>query len=120
MLNKNIFKKVHRPSISEKLQYQAYKLFFSTLTSQSRLRIINLLRKESKNVSEIQKMLKLEQTIVSHDLQRLKRCGFISVEKRGRYRYYSLNKQTIAPLMSIINKHMKKFCMRIVSPGGKK
>ncbi len=106
MLNKNM---------SEKLLYQAYKLFFGTLTSQSRLKIINFLRKAPMNVSEIQNALKLEQTIVSHDLQRLKKCGFVSVEKKGKYRYYSLNKKTIKPLMSIIDNHMKEFCLRIVS-----
>ncbi len=93
--------------------YPAYKLFFSTLTSNSRLRIINLLRKGSMNVSEIQNKLKLEQTIVSHDLQRLKRCGFVIAEKKGKYRYYSLNKKTIKPLMSIIDKHMKEYCEKI-------
>lgn len=120
MLNKSIFKSAHMPSISEKTLHKAYKLFFGTLTSQNRLRIINLLRKGPKNVSGIQNTLKLGQTIVSHDLQRLKKCGFVSVEKKGKYRYYSLNKQTITSLMNIIDKHMEKFCMRIVSLGGKK
>lgn len=101
-------------STSEKLMYPAYKLFFSTLTSQSRLRIINLLRKCHRNVSEIQHKLKLEQTIVSHDLQRLKRCGFVSVEKRGKYRYYSLNEKTIKPLMALIDSHMGEYCEEIV------
>src|SRR3989344_4605746 len=104
MLNKNIH------LMPEKLLYQAYKVFFGTLTSESRLRIINLFRKGPKNVSEIQHELKLEQTTVSHDLRRLKRCGFVSVKNKGRYRYYSLNEKTIEPLMIIIDKHMNKHC----------
>ena len=100
--------------MSEKLLFSAYKLFFSTLTSYSRLKIINLLRKGSRNVSEIQHKLKLEQTVVSHDLRRLRSCGFVSVEKKGKYRYYSLNEKTIKPLMLIIDKHMDKFCKMIV------
>ena len=49
--------------------YQAYKIFFGTLTSESRLKIINLLRKGRKNVSEIIKKLNLDQTSVSHDCE---------------------------------------------------
>lgn len=122
MLNKNISKSSKMHPIHEKIMPKAYKLFFGTLTSQNRLRIINLLREGSKNVSEIQNTLRLRQTSVSHDLQRLKKCGFVSVEKKGKYRYYNLNKQTISSLMNIIDKHMEKFCMRIVShqKGGRK
>lgn len=101
-------------TMPEKLLYSAYKLFFSTLTSNSRLKIINLLRKGHMNVSEIQDKLKLEQSIISHDLQRLRRCGFVIVEKKGKYRHYSLNEKTIKPLMSIIDKHMKEYCGKIV------
>ena len=100
---------------SEKSLYQAYKLFFGSLSSQSRLRIINLLRKGPKNVLEIQRKLKLEQTTVSHDLQRLKKCGFVSTEKKGKYRYYSLNGKTINPLMLIIDKHMDEYCKNIIA-----
>lgn len=115
MLNKDIFIKIHRLLIPEKQLYKAYKLFFGTLTSQSRLKILNLLRKGPKNVSEIQHKLKLERTIISHDLQRLKKCGFVFVEKKGKYRYYSLNEKTIAPLMIIIDKHMDKYCKKIIA-----
>jgi ArsR family transcriptional regulator len=115
MLNKNIFVKMQDLLISEKQMYQAYKLFFATLTSQSRLKIINLLRNGPKNVSEIQHKLRLEQTIVSHDLRRLKKCGFVYVEKKGKYRYYSLNEETIKPLMLLIDKHMDKFCKKIIA-----
>lgn len=103
---------------SENVLYSAYKLFFGTLTSQNRLRIINLLRKGAKNVSEIQKALGSEQTVVSHDLRRLRKCGFVSVEKNGKYRHYSLNEKTIKPLMLIIDKHMNEYCKKIVKGDG--
>lgn len=114
MLNKNM-SKMQWLSSTEKMVYKAYKLFFGTLISKSRLRIINLLIKGPKNVSEIQDELKLEQTIVSHDLRRLKRCGFVFVEKKGKYRCYSLNEKTIKPLMLIIDKHMGEYCKKIVA-----
>ena len=48
----SIFKHGHS-GMSEKEIYGAYKIFFGTLVSSSRLKIINLLRKGRKNVSEI-------------------------------------------------------------------
>ena len=93
---------------------RAYKLFFGTLTSRDRLRIINLLRKNPKTVSEIQNELKIEQTILSHNLKRLRHCGFVDVEQKGKYRTYTLNRKTIMPLMNLIDKHMKKYCIKII------
>jgi len=50
----------------------AYLLFFSTLTSKCRLKIINALNKGKKNVGQLQKETGLEQTCISHNLKRLK------------------------------------------------
>ncbi len=100
--------------ISEKELYKAYKIFFGTLVSESRLKIINLLRKGKKNVSEITKSLKTDQTAVSHDLRRLKKCGFVHSETRGKFRYYKLNEKTIRPLMDLIDKHMSAYCIHIL------
>lgn len=112
----------HKHQITKKELYKAYKIFFGTLVSESRLKIINLLRKKGKNVSEIIKELNLDQTAVSHDLKRLKDCGFVNVKIDGKYRNYSLNIETIKPLMGIIDKHMAGNCIHILreSKGGKK
>jgi len=99
---------------------KAYKLFFGTLTSKDRLLIINALRNRVKTVNELQKELRLEQTRVSHNLRRLRNCGFVKVAQQGKYRAYSLNKSTIRPLMDMIDKHMEDFCIRIVSHRNKK
>ncbi|MEI6732211.1 MAG: metalloregulator ArsR/SmtB family transcription factor [archaeon] len=94
--------------------YGAYKIFFGTLVSQSRLQIINLLRKGKMNVSEIVKELKADQSAVSHDLARLRECGFVKITNDGKYRYYSLNEETIKPLMTLIDKHMAANCIHIL------
>ncbi|MEM3113348.1 MAG: metalloregulator ArsR/SmtB family transcription factor [Candidatus Pacearchaeota archaeon] len=111
-------------NISEKELYEAYKIFFGTLVSESRLKIINILKKGRKNVSELIEELKMNQTHISHDLQRLKRCGFVLTERDGKYIYYSLNKMTIKPLMLLIDKHMGNYCIHIlrnnVKGGGSK
>ena len=102
----------------DKSIYQAYKIFFGTLTSESRLKIINLLRKGRKNVSEIIKKLNLDQTSVSHDLSRLKKCGFVIVEIEGKFRYYKLNEKTIKPLIELIDKHLSEYCVHILKEKG--
>lgn len=87
-----------------------YKLFFGTLANNQRLEIINLLRKEPRNVTEICKKLKFNQTTVSHNLAILKKCSFVFVQKNGKKRLYSLNKKTIKPLMGLIDNHTERFC----------
>lgn len=121
MINKSILNAVHHHGFDKEEIYEAYKIFFGTLVSESRLKIINLLRKSKKNVSEIMRELKLNQTAVSHDLARLKKCGFVNVEIEGKFRYYSLNQQTIALLMKLIDEHMSKYCIHILHEmkGGK-
>ena len=124
MINKDILSKHvhhHGHKISEEEMYDSYKIFFGTLVSGPRLKIINLLRKSEKNVSEIMNELNMNQTSVSHNLIRLKDCGFVNIEVKGKFRYYSLNKETINPLMKIIDEHMAENCVHILRTmkGGK-
>jgi len=125
MINQSIlkhYKHKHHERLSENEIYDAYKIFFGTLVSESRLRIINLLRKGKKNVSQIINELKMDQTSVSHDLARLKTCGFVTVEINGKFRYYMLNEETIKPLIEIIDRHMSLYCIHILNEmkGGNK
>ncbi len=114
MMNKTILKHCHEEGFSESELFGAYKIFFGTLFSEPRLKMINLLRKGKKNVSEIMSELKMDQTSVSHDLSRLKQCGFVNVDIEGKFRYYTLNEQSIKPLMEIIEKHMSQYCIHIL------
>ena len=34
----------------------------------------------------------------------------LEVEQKGKQRIYSLNKDTIVPLMQLVEKHVSKFC----------
>jgi DNA-binding transcriptional ArsR family regulator len=118
MITKTISKACHREGFKENEIYGAYKIFFGTLVSEPRLKIINLLRKGKHNVTEIINMLHMDQTAVSHDLARLKKCGFVNVEKQGKYRYYALNENTIKPLMQLIDRHMGNYCIHILRAKG--
>lgn len=112
MINKNILEHAHHLNESELCD--AYKIFFGTMVSESRLKIINLLLDGKKNVSEIMNILKMDQTTASHDLARLKRCGFVISEVDKKFRYYSLNDETIRPLMALIKEHMAQYCVHIL------
>ncbi len=122
MINKAILKNARKEGFKEEEIYDTYKIFFWTLVSEPRLKIINLLRKEKKSVSEIMKELKMNQTSVSHNLSRLKKCDFVSVETKGKFRYYKINEKTIKPLMEMIDRHMLQHCIYMLREmkGGKR
>lgn len=96
-----------------------YELFFGSLSNPNRLQIINLLRAGPKNVNEICLALGFEQTMVSHNLKRLEKCGMVMVEVQGKFRFYTLNMKTITPLMELIDAHMSMYCSHVVHPDGK-
>ncbi|MCH8067390.1 MAG: winged helix-turn-helix transcriptional regulator [Nanoarchaeota archaeon] len=91
---------------------ETYRTFFGTLNNNSRLEIIQLLRKNPYNVTQISKVLNMNQTSVSHNLARLKRCGFVTVKNNGKERIYTLNSKTIKPLMKLIDQHMDTYCKK--------
>ncbi|MCH8272612.1 MAG: helix-turn-helix transcriptional regulator [Candidatus Marinimicrobia bacterium] len=82
-------------------------------------KILNELLNGEKNVSQLTKSIGVDQSTVSNHLRRLKYCGFVSVESKGKKRYYSLNKETIEPLMRLINKHVSTYCVECIKEGKK-
>lgn len=96
-----------------------YKRFFGTLANNQRLEIINLLLKGPFNVTRICGNLNFNQTTVSHHLSKLESCKFVSVKRNGKERIYSLNKETIMPLMKLMNNHVSKFCDKCGDTDGK-
>lgn len=95
--------------------YKARDYFFVTLTNRIRLRVIDYLRENGpKNVTQICAALKMDQTTVSHNLSRLRNCGFVIAKKNGKERVYSINKETLDPLLKLIEKHTEKYCMHCI------
>lgn len=92
----------------------AYRLFFGTLANDSRLKILNTLRHRPKNVTQICEETTFEQSLVSHNLKELEYHGMVFREKKGKFRYYRLNQKTIAPLIDLIDAHMKQYCCKIL------
>jgi len=85
-------------------------LFFETLGTRLKIDIITHLKKDPFSVNELSEQLGQERSKVSHALKSLLECGFVKVKKDSRKRVYSLNTDTILPLLDLVEKHVKKHC----------
>jgi DNA-binding transcriptional ArsR family regulator len=101
------------------MKCKSYNVFFETISNKTRLNIIELLQKRAMSVNDICRALKEEQSKVSHNLKKLTDCHFLDVEQKGKQRIYSLNKDTIVPLMNLVTKHVHKYCDKSCIRGAK-
>ena len=84
--------------------------FFSTLANPTRLAIIELLDERPMSVSEMVEELGQEQSMVSHNLRPLVRCHFVTKERKGKSNVYSLNHDTMDPIIKAVVSHAQNFC----------
>lgn len=96
--------------VSPFLNHNSYNIFFSNLANPLKIGIILSLRENPKNVSEIVKDLNVEQSKISHALSSLKCCNIVNMEQKGKERVYSLNEDTIVPMLKLIDKHASVHC----------
>jgi len=95
------------------MKCKSYNLFFETIASKIRLRILELLQRKPMSVNEICSELNEEQSKISHNLKKMVDCHILDVKKEGKKRIYSLNKDTIVPLMDLVDTHVSKYCQEI-------
>ena len=86
-----------------------YMGFFKALCNDTRLSIVLSLKDNPKNVSQLISELDMEQSRISHNLQCLEKNGFVTVKQEGKQRIYSLNKDTIEPILKAVKKHTEKY-----------
>jgi DNA-binding transcriptional ArsR family regulator len=86
-------------------------LFFQALANPSRMRIIDYLKTAGggRSVSQICEELGLEQTQGSHALRCLAFCGLVTSARSGKSKIYTLNSETILPLLEIVEIHLKRY-----------
>jgi DNA-binding transcriptional ArsR family regulator len=89
-----------------------YYPFFQNLANPLKIRIISELKGENMSVLELAKKLDIEQSKLSHALTSLKHCSIVNVKREGKKRIYYLNKETILPMLEILDKHENKFCFK--------
>jgi DNA-binding transcriptional ArsR family regulator len=95
--------------VLKKTDLTAVSLLFEALSNESRVSILNLLRKGPMSVGEISDVLGLEQTAVSHNLKCLAFCGLATFEKEGKMRVYELNRETVEPMLRLAERHISKY-----------
>ena len=83
-------------------------VFFKTIANRARLQILNALRDKAKSVNQICKDTGYEQSLVSHNLKVLKDTGFVDVKQDGKYRVYTLDKESVAPVLEAVGRHVKR------------
>ena len=101
------------------MKCRAYNMFFETIANKTRLNILEVLQEKPMSVTEICNALKQEQSKISHNLKCLADCHFLDVKKQGKKRIYSLNKETIVPLMKLVSKHVARYCSKECTKGKK-
>ena len=92
-----------------------YYPFFGNLANPLKVDIISLLKEKEMSVLELASKLKEEQSKISHALSSLKDCSIVNVKSEGKKRIYNLNKETILPMLEIIDRHENKFCEKCLA-----
>ena len=84
--------------------------FFRNLANPLKIGVILVLKEKQCSVNELARKLRIEQSKLSHALASLRKCSIVKVKRQGKKRVYYLNKDTIVPILKIIEKHEKKYC----------
>lgn len=87
--------------------------FFVNFANKTKLDIIMLLKEKPLSVGEIAEKIKGEQSKVSHNLRKLSACRILKVERKGKQRIYFLNKETVLPMLKLVEEHVQKYCGRV-------
>jgi len=93
------------------MKNNSYNKFFMNFANRGRFDIIMALREKPMSVSDIVKKVGGEQSGVSHNLKKLSCCHILNVRKDGKQRIYSLNNETVTPMLRIVESHVKRNCV---------
>jgi ArsR family transcriptional regulator len=91
------------PTLSE-TEAEATATLFRALADPARVKILNLLATSNAAVCacEFEPALGLAQPTVSHHLKKLTEAGLLEREERGRWAYFSLNREALSLVGSLV------------------
>lgn len=84
--------------------------FLSTLANPTRLAIMERLYEKDMNVSQLSTALGQEESMISHNLKKLVRCGLAYSTREGKSKVYSLNRETAEAIFNAVKTHAEKHC----------
>jgi DNA-binding transcriptional ArsR family regulator len=84
--------------------------FFTNLANPTRLDAIEQLMQKPMSVNELAATLGQEQSMVSHNLKPLLECNLIAIKRQGKKHIYTVNEETIRPILAAVQNHAEKFC----------
>lgn len=88
--------KIYDPLITEVIPK-----FFKAFCDPTRIKIIEYLIENEKNVTELTDLLGISQSGVSNHLACLKWCGFVTSKKEGRTIYYNVTDKRIKKIVEL-------------------
>lgn len=94
------------------MKHYSYNNFFMNFANKTKLGIILALENKPLSVNEITEIVKGEQSKISHNLSKLLQCHILNVKQKGKQRVYSLNSETVIPMLKIVKSHIKKNCLK--------
>lgn len=93
---------INFPKITQKSELENTSAFFMALADETRLKIIALLWQEDMCMCEIVSALEAASSTINHHLKIMNKGGMITSRREGKFTIYSLNKEKIIPLRSIL------------------
>lgn len=87
----------------------AKKSFFSALSDETRLTILYTLKERGGMcVNDICEVIGKDQSLVSHHMRCLRNCGFVTMEKQGKFAVYTIRNTMITDILDLSDKHVKE------------
>ena len=80
------------------------------ISDETRLKILKVLKNGERCVNEIMEELNTEQSLVSHHLQGMRKCGLVLSRREGKNVMYKLADKSVIKLLADIDKLSVKFC----------
>jgi DNA-binding transcriptional ArsR family regulator len=90
------------PKMTKQAELENTSAFFLGLADETRLKIIALLWQEEMCMCEIVSALEAASSTINHHLKIMNKGGVIISRREGKFTIYSLNKEKINPIMSIL------------------
>ncbi|MGC8816810.1 MAG: ArsR/SmtB family transcription factor [Candidatus Hadarchaeum sp.] len=80
------------------------------VSDRTRLQILRLLKEGEKCVRDMVEIINQEQSLVSHHLREMRKCGLVKTRREGKRIIYRLADDSIVRLLDDVDLISKKFC----------